>query len=142
MKKNIIAIILITLTFIACDKFIRTDDKNSKAGTKEVVFSENGDTIINKYRDNGTLESAVQVKNGARDGISYAYYDNGNVQFEINYNDGYKDGIVKYFYNSGNVYRITIFKKGLKEGIQEFYYENGTLKAKVPYQKQLCNARN
>jgi len=134
MKQKYIFLIIIFIVFIySCDYYGSRKKPVNKQG-EEWIINEDGDSVLNRYKKDGSLLSFTTYKNRLKNGLAVKYYKNGKVQFKIMYKDGYKDGEVIWYYDNGNIYRISNYVRGKIEGVQKKYYESGNLMAEIPYQ--------
>lgn len=100
----------------------------NKASSKK---KKNG--LIEQFRADGTLKSAINLKNGKRHGVAKSYYKNGDLRQQIEYNNNVKHGAAITYYENGNKYQETPYYNGVIHGIQKRYRQNGNLMAEVPY---------
>ena len=132
--KSIFIISFVGLIISSCDS--SGQKKTIKSNKKlEWIVTKDGDSVLRKYRDDGSLLSYTTYVNRIKNGPAKKYYENGKIQFEINYKDGKKNGIVKWYYENGKLYRESVYVNGKIDGIQKKYYESGKLMAEIPYKK-------
>ncbi len=127
-------ITVFTLTcFISCDSFLGTGSASADTDTGKEL---NG--LVKKYRQNKSLLSEANYKDGVLHGQAKNYYDNGKVKTEMHYVDGVKHGIAITFYESGEKYQETPYSMGKKDGIVKIYHKNGKTAAEIPYKNNFA----
>lgn len=131
-RNNLILLSIFFFTIISCDHFTVVEKTKTLSG-EQWVINEEGDSVLNRYDEQGNLSSFTTYKNRRKHGLAKKFYPNGNTEFEISYVDGYKHGQVSWYYESGALYRTNIYEKNKIEGIQKLFYEDGTYKAEIPY---------
>ena len=131
--KTIFILSIIGLIVSSCDDPNRKKITKSNKKTEWIVTKE-GDSVLRKYRNDGSLLSYTTYVNRIKNGPAKKFYENGKTQFEINYKDGKKNGIVKWYYDNGKLYRESVYVNGKIDGIQKKYYESGKLMAENPYE--------
>ncbi len=136
MKKISLLFILFSQLIFSCDQidFKKVSEPIEKS-YKEIFINEKGDTVVFRYRDNGTIRSQVTISKKRKNGPAFNYYEDGTVQNEFVYKDGFKHGIARFFYETGELYRETNYKDGQMDGLRRLYYKNGAIKAEIPYLK-------
>lgn len=127
-----LTIIVFILSLSSCDLLPAKEKKKLNTGT-DWYITKNGDSVLRRFRKDGTVESYSTMVNDVKQGKAKRFHENGNPEFEINYKNGKKHGIVKWFYESGQLYRESIYVNGQINGIQKKYYKNGALMAEIPY---------
>ena len=89
--------------------------------------------ILKKYGYEGHLTSAVNIKNGVKDGMEVWYNSRGGVIMNIPYVNGRKHGIQKTFYPNGDIMIYYTYKSGLKDGEAKTYRKNGSVHKQAMY---------
>lgn len=91
------------------------------------------DGLVEQFRADGSIKSAINLKNGKRHGIAKSYYKNGDLRQQIEYYNNVKHGLAITYYENGNKYQETPYYNGEIHGTQKKYRLNGKLMAEVPY---------
>lgn len=136
MTRNFLNLLLsIFLLFFVSSCQLSQNKENS---TIKEELTPGVDGVRKNYRNDKTLLSTIEYKDGKRHGISRSYYDNGKVvQKEICYNLGRKSGTTNSYYKNGNLYYTVEYVDDKREGVQKKYYESAELMAEVPYKNGL-----
>ena len=95
----------------------------------------NGNRVITKRRDDGTLSSINQVdEEGRVNGVRVTYYADGKtIHSKLTFSHGIKEGPSIRYYNNGQIFEHTGFKDGEKDGPTRKYYKDGKLLSECTY---------
>ena len=130
MRKFILAILILTVSFIVDAKNYSTDQ------TKLCSYDENLTCDLNNEPLNGILissnSSEVKVesnfKDGRKEGIQKGYTKDGILLFEMNFKDGKRDGFSKGYDINGNLIYEETFKNGKSDGFLKNYDRTAQLR--------------
>lgn len=99
----------------------------------------NGEWIVR--RDDGTIKTRVNYKDGIKDGLSYLFYNDGKtVQLQIPYKSGKRHGTSVKYFEDGSVYAETNYEDDVLHGVRTTHYRNGQLKSKITYRSGLAGS--
>lgn len=129
MLKLFSIIIFFLLGLYACTT------QTSKQEEQNFRINNSGDTVIQDYRNDGSLLSEHTIRNGIKNGPAKIFYPSGNLKTAVYYNQDEKHGIEKRYYDDGSIHQETPYKGGKKDGTQKKYYRDGTLMAEIPYKQ-------
>ena len=132
MRKIGLLSIILLIFFASCEYSGKSKKEPKNSQSKWIINSE-GDSIIRKYRKDGSILSTAVYKNGKKNGLAVNYYENGKIRNKIFYVNNIKHGIAIWNYENEKLYRETPYQNGKIEGLQKKYYENGNLMAEIPY---------
>lgn len=111
-----------------------------KSESEDAEQAESSSITLNgekrKYRDDNTLSSILNFKDGKRHGICRSFYEDGKrLHNEIRYVEGKKHGITNSYYRNGKLYYSVNYVDGKREGVMKKYYNTGELMAEIPYEE-------
>lgn len=143
MKKNILLLIAISLTFVSFsqtmkivngDTINRTDLKNLKQGyweetnnkllLKGKYLNNKKDGIWVSYNYKGTVIQIESFKNDKKDGITINIDENGYYKGEENYRNDLLNGASRTYAVGGKLLSEIYYKNGVLNGPKKVYYDN------------------
>jgi antitoxin component YwqK of YwqJK toxin-antitoxin module len=138
MKKTII-ILLLGLLVTSCsentEQLVKTTEYtevssgDSKLSTQNKIVYLDGLLFTGKLieRNNGSIISVKEYKNGKQDGFQYTYYYSGNVNEERYYENGLKTGEHKGWWENGKLKFVYHYKNDMFDGNVKVWNEAGML---------------
>ncbi|GGG11549.1 hypothetical protein GCM10011344_10350 [Dokdonia pacifica] len=119
------------------DKYIISDyyinETIQMTGTSLSLNEEIWDGVVNRYYDNGNIQSIYNYSKGILEGPHKEFLRNGNLKGIVNYSNGIYNGQFVEYYESGQIKRTGDFKNGVKHEDWVAYFEDGSLHYKVSY---------
>ena len=90
---------------------------------------EDGDTLVFRKRDDGTISSVNQVdEEGKVHGLRVTYYQDGRTVYsKQSFQHGIKQGPAVFYYNNGRIFKETSFENGKRQGMTRVYYKDGSI---------------
>ena len=95
----------------------------------EIIYFNGHAKSIDRFFEDGKLESEWPTENGVREGVVIQYYPDGHLKESREYKEGKQDGPAKYFYPNGQVWIEQIYKQGKPWKVVANYTDKGRKRA-------------
>ncbi|MCB0737366.1 MAG: hypothetical protein KDC92_07625 [Bacteroidetes bacterium] len=70
------------------------------------------------------------------EGLLIRYFDNGTIRSKVFYSEGLKNGIAQFYHENGELSEAGVYKSGRKSGIWKYFSENGEFKKEQAFRSQ------
>lgn len=102
IRRNLVAAAALSVLLVSC-----STSANKKSG--ESIEINNGDSTHVVYDENGNLQSAVAIRNGAGNGIYTSYYPNGKVKETGMMEKNKRTSVWKWYSKSGEIEKADVY---------------------------------
>lgn len=91
------------------------------------------DGVYFEYREDGTMKTRLEIKNGKKDGFLISYHPNGEIQSMARYKNGEINGKVEIFNENGTLLFAQNFIASVPNGFFRQYDEKGKIVSETFY---------